>query len=197
MKYTEFAKCWLYTHRQSEVPERCLRNNVDGTKSFIDQCYENGFFVITGRFIRDLYLFRRKDPSKHIVRMGMLYPSAGEIWYIRELLLNFPAYSLQALLCVDGTEYTSFEAAAIARGIIKDYQEAKICFSENITLCTPDQLRSLFISLTLEGFATVTIYNDVTLRNSMIHDYLVATNGNERLASNMLLETLQSKLQVI
>ena len=125
------------------------------------------------RFIRSpLYVYKRHKPESHIVRMGMVYVSAGEIWFLRLLLLNCPAFSYEGLRYVDDIEHQSFQAAAVARGLVKDLQQAYMCYDEARAFRTPFELRMLFASLTLQGFATGNIYSDVNCRESMMTDLI-------------------------
>ena len=75
--------------------------------------------------------------------MGMLYlSSAGEMWYMRLLLLNKPADSFFNLKYVNGIEYTSFQSAAVAAKLVINQNEAEICIQDSIQNgSTPYELR--------------------------------------------------------
>ena len=71
----------------------------------------------------------------------MLPITAGEIWYLRLILLNRPITSYEDAL--DGCR--TFQLAATSVGCVNDKEEAVVCFTEAITYSTPRQLRALFI----------------------------------------------------
>ena len=102
----------------------------------------------------------------------MLYITAGEIWFLRILLLHCAAYRYETLRYVDGIEHRTFQEAAVARKLVKNLQEAIECYKEARQFSTPFELRMLFASLTLQGFTTLNIYSDVECRQSMMTDLL-------------------------
>ena len=52
--------------------------------------------------------------------MGMLYPTAGEIWYERQLLLHYETSSFIQLRTINGIVYQTFQEAAVACGLVTD-----------------------------------------------------------------------------
>jgi hypothetical protein len=76
LKFTEFFKTWDYSYTR---PARY--------KNIIANLNPDGNLFSTNRFLKpNLYIFKRLKPEDNIVRMGMLYISAGEMWYLRLLL---------------------------------------------------------------------------------------------------------------
>jgi hypothetical protein len=59
--------------------------------------------------IKNIYIYQWKniDDGKHIVRMNTIYITAGEIWYVRLLLLHVVAYSFKDLIFFESIEYKS------------------------------------------------------------------------------------------
>jgi hypothetical protein len=178
MTYTQFFKDWDYSYtlpaRFDPLGKyRLLSNHYISASNVISAPdFGRSIFMVT-RFIRSpLYVYRRLKPDSHIVRMGMVHVSAGEIWFLRILLLNCAAFSYEALRYVDGFEHLTFQAAAVARGLVIDLQEAYMCYDEARAFRTPFELRMLFASLTLQGFATGNIYSDVNCRESMMTDLI-------------------------
>jgi hypothetical protein len=102
----------------------------------------------------------------------MLYITAGEIWYLRILLLHCPAYRFETLLHVDGTNYKSFQAAAVARRLVTNVDEALCCYNDASAFSTPHELRMLFVTLSLQGFATLSIYTNLDSRKLMMLDLI-------------------------
>jgi hypothetical protein len=90
---------------------------------------------------------------------------------------------------VNGVEYPTFQSAAVAAKLVINQNEADICIKNSIENgSTPYELRSMFVSLTINGFATLQIYIDDFMREKMSEDFLFATEQNKLLANNKLLE---------
>ena len=81
MLYTEF--CRLFCYKRKYLPVR-FRNRPD--------LQNVDFFTIRIANIPDaVHIFKRRNPAGTITRMNMLYPSIGELFYLRLILLNIPA----------------------------------------------------------------------------------------------------------
>jgi hypothetical protein len=186
LKYTEFFKLWEYSYR---IPIRY--------KHIIPNSNCNGDLFVTNRFLKpNLYIFKRLKPDDNIVRMSMLYLNAGEMWYLRLLLLNIPASSFDDLKYVNNIEHTTFQSAALALNLVQNNNEGELCFKDAIEIgSTPNQLRSLYVSLTLNGFATISIFTNDIMRNKMIEDFLLLNEGNMVLANNNLLEVFSKRFK--
>jgi hypothetical protein len=140
LKYTEFFKIWDYSF---SVPKRF--QNVIANENPRGELFSSNQIIT-----KTVFIYKRKNPNNNIVRMGMLYISAGEMWYLRILLLHKPADSFHNLKFVDGVEYSSFQAAAIASRLVIHNQEAEICFNDAIQIgSTLYQLRAMFVSLNI------------------------------------------------
>ena len=67
--------------------------------------------------------------------LNMLYMNAGDIWYLRQLLIHrSDFYSYDDLKTWNGTLYATFQEAAKASGIIENEAECVMCFTE--TYCS-------------------------------------------------------------
>ena len=120
--------------------------------------------------------------------MGQLPLAAGEKWYLRHLLQHVPAYSHDELKTFDGQEYDSFQEAAVARGlVVENKTEAMAVYTEVMHFQTPPELRATYVQLTIQGFATLDIFNDEELRKHMTADYEKASRGALHIARNKLL----------
>ena len=207
-KYTEFFKHFAYSRK---LPAR-FRNSVmwdvfsitsanSVTFDFQNFCID---ISVTFPFLhgsgKRLYLFSR-DPSKpkSIVRMNWIYPSAGEIFYLRILLFNMPAISFQDYRTVNGIEFKTFQLAAVARNLVDDDREAYLAFQNVILMSTPAELRSLLVLLTTEGYPTLSIIQDEEMFSTMYDDYLHLDNecfGNIGLAKNKCLLDLKRRFDM-
>jgi hypothetical protein len=139
-----------------------------------------------------VYIKKRCETSPVIVRMEMVYPSAGEIWYLRVLLLHRAFRSYEDARTCHGTTYATFQQSALAYQFINDENETKLCFEEAANLSTPPELRFLFATLTMQGFPTLPIYEDETCWAHLTLDYRVRANvwRSKEAISNELLKDL-------
>jgi hypothetical protein len=137
--------------------------------------------TIPGLKKNPLYLYKRKDNADRIVRTEMIYITAGEPYYLRLISKSRPFNSFKDARTVNGTVYATFQEAAIASHLVEDDRDARQCFLEashfngtgpqDVHL-TPSRLRGLFAHLTLNGYPTLNIFNDVALRDTMLTDLL-------------------------
>jgi len=122
--------------------------------------------------VKRFYIFLRKNPDDSITRLGGIPPDAGEIFYFRVLLREIPARSVQDILTYNGIRYTSFQEVAYERGLLANDTEAFDTFTEARLYEGPVGLRALFVLLTIQGFPTLRIYDDLEQRDAMSADYL-------------------------
>lgn len=104
----------------------------------------------------------------------------GEIWYLRLILYSQPVISFKDARTVDGITFKTFQEAALARRLVEDENEANITFQWATMNSTPNELRTLFVIMTSQGFPTVNIYKDDEFRIKMMEDYMLDFNGNLR-----------------
>jgi hypothetical protein len=137
--------------------------------------------TIPGLKKNPLYLYKRKDNADRIVRTEMIYITAGEPYFFRLIAKSRAFTSFADARTVNGTVYPTFQQAAIALDLVEDDRDARTCFEEaahfNATgpqdvHLTPARLRGLFAHLTLNGYPTLSIFNDEALRDTMLTDIL-------------------------
>ena len=91
---------------------------------------------------------RRTKNDRSIGRMHRLSPKAGEIYFLRLLLLNVRgATSWDDLLIVDGHTCSTFKESAANRGLMKDDLEWNRCMRDAATMKTGYQLLFLFVTI--------------------------------------------------
>ena len=73
-----------------------------------------------------------RERGEKISRIQKLYPSAGEIFYLRILLLHKHCRTFEDLLTVDGVELKTFQGAAEALGLIEHGDEGNFALNEAI-----------------------------------------------------------------
>ena len=84
--------------------------------------------------------------------MNILYPSSGDVFYLKLLLLHNSPQSFEEARTVDGTVYTTFWEAAQALGLLHDDAEGQLCFNEaRDSGYSPAQLRALLVTLIVDG----------------------------------------------
>ena len=100
---------------------------------------------------RPHYVHRRQR-GQTIWRMNILYPSSGDVFYLKLLLLHTSPRSFEEARTIDGTVYTTFREAAQALGLLHDDAEGQLCFNEaRDSGYSPVQLRALLVTLILDG----------------------------------------------
>lgn len=91
-----------------------------------------------------------RKQSFALERMYFVSPTAGERFYLRTLLTVVKgATSFEDLRTFQGTEYSTFREACIARGLLQDDGEWRACLAEAAEMQTGTRLRHLFATLLL------------------------------------------------
>jgi hypothetical protein len=76
----------------------------------------------------------------------------GDVFYLRLLLFHHPGRSYEDLHTVQGSLYSTFQAAAQAAGLLKDTNEGLLAMEDAIAdYKSATQLRFLFVLLVVEG----------------------------------------------
>jgi len=91
--------------------------------------------------------------ARGISRLPAILPTQGQAYYLRLLLLTVPARDFDDLLVVDDTRYDTFKDAAVARGLVRNGDEAATAMREvaEDETSTPSELRYLYGMLLLHG----------------------------------------------
>jgi hypothetical protein len=168
LKFTELFTYWESSY---EVPHRF--GVVD--KDLINPA-EGLFKLMLPGVKRPVWLYARAKPEDSICRMSSIFIQAGEIWYLRLILLKFACDSYEDAKSWMGIVYPTFQHSAIARGLFEGKDEAVHSFEQSMKYSTPRMLRSLFVLLTLQGFNSLSILDRPDMHNAMLKDYLVANN---------------------
>ena len=91
---------------------------------------------------------RRIYDLETIGRMPNLTPKAGEIYYLRLVLLHaVGCESWKDLLTYEDKEYHSFKAVCIARGLLQDDREWDRCLTDAARWQTGNQFLALFVTI--------------------------------------------------
>ncbi|KAG7429406.1 hypothetical protein Forpi1262_v009500 [Fusarium oxysporum f. sp. raphani] len=109
------------------------------------------FLTHSDRGPRQRVLIERRH-GEVITRIHAIPPRVGELFYLRILLQNRPAYSFIDLRTIDGTVYSSYQETAVALGLFRDVCEAQYALEEAVSsFALPPQLRFLFAHLLLDS----------------------------------------------
>ena len=146
-------------------------------RSQTSQYYE----INVENIVKTIYIVQRPKPQDHLVRISMVFPDAGELWYLRLILRQRAitswddAYSWPRQGLPGHIKHSTFQDAARAAGYLIEENEAFICFSEAVATGTvaPRRLRGLFIMMTADGSPTSSILKDASFLTAMLDDFKV------------------------
>ena len=175
LKYTELFNKYTWSYNR---PHSFHENDQD--------CY----IVKTAENAKNIYLYKRCFSKPSITRLETIAVMAGEIFFLRLILYNFPKQSYKDCFCFNDTMYATYQEAAVAAGIVKDHDEIYSCFqeAEQFQNMTPAELRTLFVISTLQGFPTLKILNEQRFKYLLYDDFLHQYNPpNHHAAWNDLL----------
>jgi len=108
------------------------------------------FRIIIQQINKAVYIWRRDTSRRIITRMEMIYITAGEIWYLRLLLLHQACFSYANLRTINGVTHRTFQEAAVALGIVNSQNEVLLSFRDVMHISTPHEKRGLFFTLTIQ-----------------------------------------------
>ena len=147
--------------------------------------------------IRKKIFFKQRvnNGDNVVVRMGNIPITSGEKWYLRLLLKNKPCTSFNDLLSLNTQSFTTFQDSAVAHGYVSDRLAAFICFREVQAISLPDELRSLFTMLSLNGYPTLCILQDPECKKKMMDDFLIQRDNNVDLATRDLMLDLSRRVK--
>ncbi|KAE8230528.1 hypothetical protein CF326_g4466 [Tilletia indica] len=126
---------------------------------------------------------KRRTRGVKVARIKAVRPGAGEIFYIRQLLLHKAASTwsgLKAVVGADGitTRYSTFQEAAVAEGLFAGTDEATLAMREAIAVFTPTkQLRFLYCLLVVDGALALNMWEE--FRIVMSRDFLPLALGRD------------------
>ncbi len=95
---------------------------------------------------------RRVKKGYQVGRMYSVFPSAGDKYYLRILLCQVKgAKSFRDLRSYENVVYDTNRAACLARGLLQDDEEWRLCIRDAAVFRMPSQLRSLFTYILREN----------------------------------------------
>ena len=126
----------------------------------------------------------------------MLYPSSGEVFYLKLLLFHTTPRSFLLARTVDGTVHESFQAAARALGLLDDNTKGELCFTEAVESgYSPEQLRCLLVTLAMDGAPALDLLE--SNKEILMADLSELPGTPVDLAWNRCLQDLSDRLETL
>ena len=143
-------------------------------------------------------VLRAQTKDKAIVRMEMVHITAGEIWYLRRILLKRPIHGNLGMALTDsfGKKWTTYQESAIADGFVKEDKQTLEAFQEAVESAnTAKQLRGVFIIMMIQGYPVRPIYENHEFKLKLMEDFMEKNNQNLTISHNLLLQDFQKRLK--
>lgn len=133
------------------------------------------FEICFPRQNKRFYIVKWSKETSHLVRINMIYPNAGEVWYLRLILRHRAIRNFKEAYMFDGVLYPTFQQSAEASGLLSLECEALECFDEAYLNGdkTADKLRAIFCMLTLDGSNTLGILSNPEYVEVLTSDYTI------------------------
>jgi hypothetical protein len=194
LKYTEF----LNKYNISDNLPLFYRNMANSEDDFMQEKHYFKVDIYLSSCVKSKYVYVPVTKISRCIRIEMIYPTSGDIYYLRLILLHRAATSdvdVRTVSNVHGwgepTEYRSYQQAAIAQGYVTSATDALATYTEMSIFNTAAQVRSYFVVLTLHGYATHAIFDNYDMRRFMFMDYITYENKTEDEAAQMMLRALE------
>jgi len=117
---------------------------------------ESGDYGVISLGERTYYCWKRQR-SFIFCRLRAAYPSQGEKFYLRLLLLHQPARSMQGLKTIEGQAFATYQEAAKHLGLIDRHDETYNTLLDATGQATAKAVRRMFATMTIHGFPTATV----------------------------------------
>jgi len=156
----------------------------DFFKDYVLYKWTEGDILPPGHFLEEpiAHSVRHKISPRQVgtkvSRIQMVSPTAGELFYLRCLLIRRPAYSFEGLRTIDGVLYDTFHEAAVRFGLFTNMNEGHYVLIEAVeNYCTPFDLRFLFSRVVLENYPARPLWD--VFKVSLAQDFIIATHSEE------------------
>ena len=122
---------------------------------------------------------KRRTKKNPVARIQTISPTAGELFYLRCLLMHRPARSYEDLRTFGHEMFTTFHEAAIHLGLFTTADEGFYAMEEAVSsLVPPSQLRFLFARIILEGYPARPLWD--TYQHSLSLDFIHKFHSTEQ-----------------
>ncbi|CAG8496235.1 7053_t:CDS:2 [Cetraspora pellucida] len=131
----------------------------------------------------------RKRSTSKVTRVVLITPKAGELYYLRCILMHRAVRSWNDLKVVNGNTFSTYQEAARNMGLFAVENESMLAMKEAIdNFYTPAQLRFLFVQLILDGTLAVDLWQKYNTKLSK--DFEEQFQNNQYLATNATLQQI-------
>jgi len=144
------------------------------------------------------FIYEPVNKIQRCVRIEMLYPTMGDIYYLRLILLKRAVLNDKDAHTFHPPRgggapivYLNYQQSALAHGYITSFQDAILTYDDMCGMGTASLCRSYFVVLTLQGYATHAIYDIDEKRKYMMQDYIVLQGHSMEVAEQMMLRDLE------
>jgi hypothetical protein len=104
-------------------------------------------------YIKKEHYWKPREKNFSIGRLHFANPVCGERFYLRTLLTVVTgATSFENIRTYEGVIYNTFKEACLARGLLEDDQEWRLCLQEASTMQSGHSLRRLFATILAMSF---------------------------------------------
>ncbi|CAB0007903.1 unnamed protein product, partial [Nesidiocoris tenuis] len=150
LTYAQFYEQYIVASQPTNNPERT--------------CYVTG----------DGHYIYKRQVGECVARLHFISPSLGEVYFLRLLLLNFPADSYESLRTVGDTVFSTFQQAAVARGLVEVENEHVRSMNDAITIFNKSgkRLRQFYFVLISNGAPARILWSQFRLQ--LMDDFLRA-----------------------
>ena len=191
LKYTEF----LEKYNTSSKKPKYYEDNPDTENNVT---LDRHFFKVHMNAAGIQYVYCPVRQVKRCIHIEMLYVTSGDIVYLRLILLNRKAHSDQDVLTYNAVRgggeplvCTSYQQSAIAHGYVDSVDDVRATFVDMCSNGTGAQCRSYFVVLSLNGYATHAIFDDLDKRRFMFMDYITYQGVTQDVAEQLMLQDLE------
>lgn len=122
------------------------------------------------------YFSYKKVRGGCVSRMFWVSPTLGEVYYLRLLLVRFPAFSFTELKTHDKKVFHSFQEGDYTKGLLDDEREFKEAITEAAEFETASRLRGLFLHLIMSRAPAALLWSE--FKEVFAEDYQEKYNGN-------------------
>ena len=140
-----------------------------------------------------VYIISRQHAEKPVIRLDKSSSQVGEEFHIRLLFKHKTARCYQDLRTIDGHLRDTYTHAAIALGLVQDFNVLVQIFDEMVVESEGRKLRTSFAILTLNGYPTRALIDNDDYLRALCSDYLDAHLSLEAARNKFLLD-LQQRL---
>ena len=194
LKYTE---CLTKYNMADNLPQ-FYQNMANSEDNIMSEKHYFRVDIYLESSVKLKYVYVPVTKISRCIRIEMLYPTSGDIYYLRLILLHRPATIDVDFRTVpnvhvwgEPTVYPSYQQAAIAQGYVTSATDALATYTEMSTNDTAAQVCSYIVVLILHGYAAHAFFDNYDMRRFMFMDYITYENKTVDEAEQMMLCALE------